>query len=147
MNIGLKPAWAGRYMRLDPFRLPQAVNYATSDDFGDVSFEIDRRRAAGETLGNLAGVPVAVKDVLCTSDMPTTCSSNMLRNFQPPVDGNEIMQVLGLEPGPAIGRLKEAVREAILEGEIPNEHNAAFQYLMEIKDTVLGPTRPTRQEA
>ncbi|RMF56372.1 MAG: HD domain-containing protein [Bacteroidetes bacterium] len=60
-----------------------------------------------------------------------------LRNFQPPVDGNEIMQALGLPPGPAVGRLKEAVREAILEGIIPNEHDAAFAYLMQIKDDVL----------
>ena len=45
MNVGLKPVWAGRNMRLDPFRLPQAVSYATHDDFGDVTFIIDRRGA------------------------------------------------------------------------------------------------------
>jgi hypothetical protein len=45
MNVGLKPVWAGRNMRLDPFRLPQAVSYATCDDFGDVTFLIDRRGA------------------------------------------------------------------------------------------------------
>lgn len=60
-----------------------------------------------------------------------------LRNFQPPVDGLEIMATLGLSPGPLVGRLKEAIREAILEGHIPNEHAAAFAYLMQIKDTVL----------
>ncbi len=60
-----------------------------------------------------------------------------LRHFQPPVDGLEIMETLGLGPGPAVGRLKEAVREAILEGEIPNDHAAAFAYLMQIKDGVL----------
>lgn len=69
-----------------------------------------------------------------------------LRNFQPPVDGNEIMQVLGLRPGPAVGKLKEAVREAILEGIIPNEHDAAFEYMMSIKDQVLQDA-PARQEA
>ena len=35
MSTGLKPVWAGRNMRLDPFRLPQVVSYATYDDFGD----------------------------------------------------------------------------------------------------------------
>ncbi len=60
-----------------------------------------------------------------------------LRNFQPPVDGNEIMDVLNLKPGRVIGALKEAVREAILEGEIPNEHDAAFDYLMKIKDDIM----------
>ena len=43
MNTGLKPVWAGRNMRLDPFRLPQMVSYATIDDFGDVNFTVERR--------------------------------------------------------------------------------------------------------
>ncbi|KAA1260502.1 Glutamyl-tRNA(Gln) amidotransferase subunit A [Rubripirellula obstinata] len=52
--------------------------------------DVDRRRSAGETLGPLAGVPVAVKDVLCTHDMPTTCSSKMLHNFHPPYDSGVV---------------------------------------------------------
>jgi len=55
--------------------------------------EIDRRRAAGEKLGALAGVPVAVKDVLCTNDMPTTCSSKMLQNFRPPYDATVVQKL------------------------------------------------------
>ncbi|MGB0595202.1 MAG: Asp-tRNA(Asn)/Glu-tRNA(Gln) amidotransferase subunit GatA [Rubripirellula sp.] len=51
---------------------------------------IDKKRRAGEPLGPLAGVPVAAKDVLCTKDMPTTCSSNMLRHFRPPYDATVI---------------------------------------------------------
>ena len=62
---------------------------------------------------------------------------DQLRNFQPPVDGNEIMEVLDLKPGRVIGILKETIREAILEGKIPNEHDAAFAYLMRIKDDIL----------
>ncbi len=60
-----------------------------------------------------------------------------LRNFQPPVDGIEIMEVLGIEEGVAVGIIKEAIREAILDGEIPNEHAAAFDYMMQIKDEAL----------
>lgn len=51
---------------------------------------VDAKRKAGHEMGPLAGVPVAVKDVLCTKDMPTTCSSNMLRNFRPPYDATVI---------------------------------------------------------
>jgi hypothetical protein len=43
MNTGLKPVWAGRNMRLDPFRLPQAVSYAAHDAFGEVNFTITER--------------------------------------------------------------------------------------------------------
>jgi poly(A) polymerase len=60
-----------------------------------------------------------------------------LRNFQPPVDGGEIMHVLGIPPSPAIGVIKNAIREAILDGKIPNEHDAAYAYMIEIKDELL----------
>lgn len=60
-----------------------------------------------------------------------------LRHFQPPVDGYEIMETLGIEEGVAIGIIKEAIREAILEGEIPNEHGPAFDFMMRIKDEAL----------
>ena len=60
-----------------------------------------------------------------------------LRNFEPPVDGYEIMDTLGIDEGVAVGIAKEWIREAILDGEIPNEHDPAFQYLMDIKDEAL----------
>jgi aspartyl-tRNA(Asn)/glutamyl-tRNA(Gln) amidotransferase subunit A len=47
---------------------------------------VDDRRIAGETLGPLAGVPIAHKDVFATTDMPTTCSSKILEGWRPPYD-------------------------------------------------------------
>jgi aspartyl-tRNA(Asn)/glutamyl-tRNA(Gln) amidotransferase subunit A len=47
---------------------------------------VDRRRAAGEPLGPLAGVPLALKDVFTTTDMPTTCGSAILDGWRPPYD-------------------------------------------------------------
>ncbi len=54
---------------------------------------VDAKRASGKPLGALAGVPIAVKDVLCTSDMPTTWSSEMLRGFRPPYDATVVEQL------------------------------------------------------
>lgn len=54
---------------------------------------VDADRKAGRKLPPLAGLPVAVKDVLCTSDMPTTCSSNMLRDFTPPYDATVVKKL------------------------------------------------------
>ena len=60
-----------------------------------------------------------------------------IRNFQSPVRGEEIMKICNLEPSRAVGMLKTAIEEAILDGIIPNDYDAALKYLYEIKDDML----------
>lgn len=60
MNTGLKPVWAGRNMRLDPFRLPQMVSYAARDDVGDITLTIDRRGAIMRRTLQMSGMPVVI---------------------------------------------------------------------------------------
>ncbi len=54
-----------------------------------------------------------------------------IRNFQPPVTGEEIMKTFKIKPSREIGIIKEAIKEAILEGEIPNEHDAAYNFMLQ----------------
>ncbi|TDI91012.1 MAG: HD domain-containing protein [Caldithrix sp.] len=61
---------------------------------------------------------------------------DQMHAFQSPVRGEEIMRVCNLKPGPQIGKLKKMIEEAILEGDIPNDYDAAYQYLLSIKDTI-----------
>lgn len=55
-----------------------------------------------------------------------------IRNFQPPVDGMEIMELFHLEPCSLVGELKAAIKDAILDGVIPNDHEAAKQFVIEL---------------
>ena len=57
-----------------------------------------------------------------------------LRAFQSPVRGDEIMRICNLHPSKKVGEIKKAIEEAILEGEIPNTYDAAYEYLLKIKD-------------
>ena len=71
----------GAFLRIDPDTAIQRAK------------EIDDRRAAGKPLGRLAGLPVAVKDVLCTKNETTTCASRILENFVPPYDATVIAKL------------------------------------------------------
>jgi aspartyl-tRNA(Asn)/glutamyl-tRNA(Gln) amidotransferase subunit A len=93
---------------------------------------IDKKRMAGQPLGPLAGVPVAIKDVLCVQGEPTTCGSRMLgatqtdniKKFRPPYDAT------------VIGRLKEA--DAILFGKTNMDE---FAMGSSTENSAYGPTR------
>ncbi|MDN3310507.1 Asp-tRNA(Asn)/Glu-tRNA(Gln) amidotransferase subunit GatA [Microbacterium oryzae] len=61
-----------------------------SDHAVEVAEDVDRRRAAGEKLGPLAGVPLAIKDVLVTTDMPSTSGSRILEGYMSPYDATVV---------------------------------------------------------
>jgi aspartyl-tRNA(Asn)/glutamyl-tRNA(Gln) amidotransferase subunit A len=71
-----------------------------SDHALDVAADIDRRRAAGEQLGPIAGVPLAIKDVLVTTDMPSTSGSKILEGYMSPFDATVVARAraAGLVP-------------------------------------------------
>ncbi|MFC1784898.1 CCA tRNA nucleotidyltransferase [Candidatus Neomarinimicrobiota bacterium] len=76
-------------------------------------------------MGNFERVEKLMQDVV---------KRDKFRAFQSPVRGDEIMKVCGLKEGKQVGQIKSAIEEAILDGQIENTYEAAFKYLMKIKD-------------
>ncbi len=70
-----------------------AFLHVTSESALDDARSIDRRRAAGEPLGPLAGVPLALKDVLTMKGVPTTCGSRILEGWRPPYDSTVVQRL------------------------------------------------------
>jgi len=63
-----------------------------------------------------------------------------LRNWQPPIRGDEIMELLGLTAGPDVGKIKTAIENAILDGEIENDREQALAYMYQVRDEILHPS-------
>lgn len=59
-------------------------------------------------------------------------AKDAVRNFQPPVSGEEIMETFGIKPSQVVGEIKEAIKNAILDGKIHNNHDEAYRYMLEL---------------
>jgi len=71
-----------------------AFNHVMAESARALAADVDRRVAAGEDPGPLAGVPVALKDNLCTRGVPTTCSSKILDGWLPPYDATVVSRIV-----------------------------------------------------
>ncbi len=98
--------------------------HRTPDLALEMARAVDAKRARGEALGPLAGVPVAIKDVLCTRGIPTTCASRVLEGYRPAYDAH------------AVGRLRDA--GAIFVGKTNCDE---FAMGSSTENSAYGPTR------
>jgi tRNA nucleotidyltransferase/poly(A) polymerase len=90
------------------------------------------------TSGNPQKVEVYLKNFdYMVQRMGEVTDKDRMRAFQSPVRGEEIMQICGIPPGPLVGRIKKAIKDAILDGLIPDEYDAAKDYFLAHKDEWL----------
>ncbi|MDP4210772.1 MAG: HD domain-containing protein [Bacteroidota bacterium] len=101
---------------------------------------------AGEDIDDLmmlceaditSGIPEKVKRYMANFELVRQKLKDLeerdaIRNFQPPISGDEIVQIFGISPCREIGIIKNKIKDAILDGVIPNEYEAAYQYMVQI---------------
>lgn len=118
-SVELTKAFLGRIRRHDG--VVKAFLRVDADAALDRAEQIDRRRRAGKPVGRLAGLPVALKDLLCTQGEPTTCASRILEDFRPPYDATVIARLKAAD-AVLIGRTN--MDEFAMGG---SNENSAFQ--------------------
>ena len=80
--------------------------HVTSDRALEQAQQVDAKIAAGEEIGLLAGIPIGIKDNLCTQGIPTTCASRILQNFVPPYEST-VTQKLADAGAVMVGKTKQ----------------------------------------
>lgn len=85
-------------------------------------------RKVQEFLGNFDRVETRIREVE---------EKDNLRRFKPAFGGDDIMKLLNIAPGPLVGKIKQVIVDAILDGKIPNEYQACYDYFMKIKDDFI----------
>ena len=90
---------AGLFLQAIQQREPQvrAFLYVDEADAFQQAIAVDAKRKRGEPMGLLAGLPVAIKDLLCIKGQPATCASKMLQNYRPPYDAHVIERLRGAD--------------------------------------------------
>jgi hypothetical protein len=102
-------------------------------DAGDHIDALMKLCRADITSKNLQKVDKFLKNFdLVEQKMKEVEAKDHIRNFQPPVTGDEIMKIFNIPPSKIIGDMKEQIKEAILEGEIRNDREEAMTLLMKI---------------